>query len=107
MKPFFYVNSFFLSFANVYVPNTYFFVQADILVDVECDPNRIEQLKRMLKREVQDFEVVPPQSGEEFPPPTPLSAAASFGKLYIIMLNVMIEEGCFNLYSDFPLIFFM
>lgn len=58
------------------------FVQADILVDVECDPRRLEQLQRMLKREVQDFEVVP-QSGEEFPPPTPLSAAASFGKFYI------------------------
>ncbi|XP_028032171.1 tryptophan 5-hydroxylase 1 isoform X1 [Bombyx mandarina] len=51
---------------------------ADILVDVECDPQRMEQLKRMLKREVQDFEVVPPQTGDEFPPPTPMSAAASF-----------------------------
>ncbi|PZC75887.1 hypothetical protein B5X24_HaOG205339 [Helicoverpa armigera] len=51
---------------------------SDILVDVECDPNRMEQLKRMLKREVQDFEVVSSHSAEEFPPPTPLSAAASF-----------------------------
>ncbi|KAJ2954227.1 hypothetical protein O0L34_g2470 [Tuta absoluta] len=51
---------------------------ADILVDVECDPQRMEHLKRMLKREVQDFEVVQSQFSEEFPPPTPLSAAASF-----------------------------
>ncbi|XP_013179016.1 PREDICTED: tryptophan 5-hydroxylase 1 [Papilio xuthus] len=51
---------------------------SDILVDVECDPRRMEQLKRMLKREVQEFEVVAPQMGEEFAPPTPLSAAASF-----------------------------
>lgn len=51
---------------------------ADILVDVECDPQRMEELKRMLKREVQDFEVVPPQMGDDFPPPTPLSAATSF-----------------------------
>ncbi|CAH0402146.1 unnamed protein product [Chilo suppressalis] len=50
---------------------------SDILVDVECDLPRMEELKRMLKREVQDFEVVP-QSGLEFAPPTPLSAATSF-----------------------------
>lgn len=43
----------------------------------------MEQLKRMLKREVQDFEVVPSQSGDEFPPPTPLSAAASFGNVFL------------------------
>ncbi|XP_041986786.1 tryptophan 5-hydroxylase 1 [Aricia agestis] len=49
---------------------------SDILVDVECDSRRMEQLKRMMKREVPDFEVV--SSQEEFPPPTPLSAAASF-----------------------------
>lgn len=52
-------------------------------MDVECDLQRMEQLKRMLKREVQDFEVVSAQSGEEFPPPTPLSAAASFGRCNI------------------------
>lgn len=52
-------------------------------MDVQCDPRRMEQLKRMLKREVSDFEVVPPQVGEQFPPPTPLSAAASFGALII------------------------
>ncbi|CAH2269066.1 jg23661, partial [Pararge aegeria aegeria] len=57
---------------------------SDILVDVECDPRRMEQLKRMLKREVQDFEVVASQSGEDFPPPTPLSAAASFGMNFIL-----------------------
>lgn len=43
----------------------------------------MEQLKRMLKREVQDFEVVSQQSGDEFMPPTPMSAAASFGELNI------------------------
>ncbi|CAH2034732.1 unnamed protein product, partial [Iphiclides podalirius] len=51
---------------------------SDILVDVECDPRIMEQLKRMLKREVQQFEVIGPQVGEEFPPSTPLSAATSF-----------------------------
>ncbi|CAK1554871.1 unnamed protein product [Leptosia nina] len=51
---------------------------SDILVDVECDPRIMEQLKRMLKREVQDFELVSSRTGDDFPPPTPLSAAASF-----------------------------
>lgn len=59
----------------------YIIFQSDILVDVECDPKIMEQLKRMLKREVQDFELVSSNSGNEFPPASPFSAAASFGKL--------------------------
>ncbi|XP_077301918.1 tryptophan hydroxylase [Arctopsyche grandis] len=54
--------------------------QADILVEVECDRRRIDQLNRMLKREVTTIHFMPSvsKSGENFPPPTPLSAAASF-----------------------------
>ncbi|XP_055690545.1 tryptophan 5-hydroxylase 1 [Lutzomyia longipalpis] len=51
--------------------------QADVLVDVECDSKNLDQLLRMLKREVQSVNQVN-QASEEFPPPTPLSACASF-----------------------------
>lgn len=45
----------------------------------------------MLKREVQEFEVVAPQMGEDFAPPTPLSAAASFGKpLFLIIKHYLL-----------------
>lgn len=62
-------------------------------MDVECDPHRMEQLKRMLKREVQDFEVVPSQSGDEFPPPTPLSAAASFGNVCNVQMYFFYDSS--------------
>lgn len=56
--------------------------QVDFLVDIECEPKRVEQLGRLLKREVQTMVIGKYGSGSEenFPPPTPLSAAASFGK---------------------------
>ncbi|XP_063624598.1 tryptophan 5-hydroxylase 1-like [Cydia splendana] len=52
--------------------------EADVLVDVECDSRKMEHLKRMLKREVQEFEVIHLRTGEVFPLPTLLSTAASF-----------------------------
>lgn len=65
-------------------------------MDVECDPHRMDQLKRMLKREVQDFEVVPSQSGDEFPPPTPLSAAASFGNVWCLFIYFFYSSSKFK-----------
>ncbi|CAH1170124.1 unnamed protein product [Phaedon cochleariae] len=52
---------------------------ADFLVDVECEPRRLDQVGRLLKREVVTM-VIGKFGGEEseFPPPTPLSATASF-----------------------------
>nr|CAH7745101.1 unnamed protein product [Callosobruchus chinensis] len=53
--------------------------QADFLVDIECEPRKVEQVSRMLKREVLTMVIGSYGSGEEeFPPPTPLSATASF-----------------------------
>lgn len=56
--------------------------QADFLVEIETDPKKLEQLGRLLKREVVTMVIGKYGSGEEseFPPPTPLSATASFGK---------------------------
>nr|CAD7265845.1 unnamed protein product [Timema shepardi] len=51
----------------------------EILVDVQCDNKRMEQLVRMLRREVAAINLDQFEQGEELPPPTPLSAAASFG----------------------------
>lgn len=58
--------------------------QMDFLVDVNVDSNKLEQLGRLLKREVQTM-VIGAYGGEEseFPLPTPLSATTSFGK-YIL-----------------------
>lgn len=55
--------------------------RADILVDVECEAHRMEELTRLLRREVQSMKLETEQSvdSQEFAPPTPLSAAASFG----------------------------
>ncbi|XP_044733963.1 tryptophan 5-hydroxylase 1 isoform X4 [Chrysoperla carnea] len=54
--------------------------RADILVDVECEAHRMEELTRLLRREVQSMKLETEQSvdSQEFAPPTPLSAAASF-----------------------------
>lgn len=55
--------------------------QVDFLVDVETDTKKLEQLGRMLKREVLTMVIGSYGSGtEQFPPPTPLSATTSFGK---------------------------
>lgn len=55
--------------------------QSDILVDVECDPKRMEQLSRLLKREVQSLCIGKYGEVEEVPV-TPLSTMGSFGKFY-------------------------
>ncbi|XP_050300568.1 tryptophan 5-hydroxylase 1 isoform X2 [Anthonomus grandis grandis] len=53
--------------------------QVDFLVDIETDSKKLEQLGRMLKREVLTMVIGTYGTGdEEFPPPTPLSAATSF-----------------------------
>lgn len=52
----------------------------EILVDVECDNKKMEQLTGMLKREVAAINLATYESGAEVPPPTPMSATASFGK---------------------------
>lgn len=67
--------------------------QSDILVDVECDPKRMDQLSRLLKREVQSLCIG--KYGEinrenEGPPPTPLSATASFGNLILFIDSLII-----------------
>ncbi|XP_035907377.1 tryptophan 5-hydroxylase 1 isoform X1 [Anopheles stephensi] len=50
---------------------------ADVLVDVECDANRLDQVLRLLKREVQSVNYAA-QVNSDGPPPTPLSACGSF-----------------------------
>lgn len=56
--------------------------QVDFLVDIECEPKRIEQLGRLLRREVQTMVIgkYGNKSEVDFVPPTPLSAATSFGQ---------------------------
>ncbi|EJY57396.1 AAEL017120-PA, partial [Aedes aegypti] len=51
--------------------------QADVLVDIECDASRMEQVLRMLKREVYNVSFAAPVASDG-PPPTPLSACGSF-----------------------------
>uniref|UniRef100_A0A182QL96 Tryptophan 5-hydroxylase 2 n=1 Tax=Anopheles farauti TaxID=69004 RepID=A0A182QL96_9DIPT len=51
---------------------------ADVLVDVECDANRLDQVLRLLKREVQSVNYAQAQVNSDGPPPTPLSACGSF-----------------------------
>lgn len=55
--------------------------QIDFLVDIACEPKRVEQLGRLLKREVQTMVIgkYGKENQEDFVPPTPLSATASFG----------------------------
>ncbi|XP_056632010.1 tryptophan 5-hydroxylase 1 [Diorhabda sublineata] len=55
--------------------------QADFMVDIECEPKKLEQLGRLLKREVLTMVIGKygsEESENDFPPPTPLSATASF-----------------------------
>ncbi|XP_038121726.1 tryptophan 5-hydroxylase 1 isoform X1 [Culex quinquefasciatus] len=51
--------------------------EADVLVDIECDANKLEQVLRMLKREVQSVSYAAPMESDG-PPQTPLSACGSF-----------------------------
>ncbi|RZF47999.1 hypothetical protein LSTR_LSTR002065 [Laodelphax striatellus] len=51
----------------------------EILVDVECDNRRMEQLMTLLRREVAAINLATFEQGSDLPPPpTPLSATASF-----------------------------
>uniref|UniRef100_A0A8D9ARR4 Tryptophan 5-hydroxylase 2 n=3 Tax=Cacopsylla melanoneura TaxID=428564 RepID=A0A8D9ARR4_9HEMI len=50
----------------------------EILVDVDCDAKRMEQLMSLLKREVAAINLQLYETGGEMPPPTPLSTTASF-----------------------------
>nr|XP_023015237.1 tryptophan 5-hydroxylase 1 [Leptinotarsa decemlineata] len=54
--------------------------QVDFLVDIECETRKLEQVGRLLKREVLTMVIGKYGGSEEneFPPPTPLSATASF-----------------------------
>ena len=63
--------------------------QSDFLVDIECEPKKIEQLGRMLRREVMTM-VIGSFGGNEFTPPTPLSAAASFGNITNICFLIFV-----------------
>lgn len=60
--------------------------QIDFLVDIEYDPKKMEQLGQLLRREVLTMVIGTygdiRNQANEFPPPTPLSATASFGKCY-------------------------
>lgn len=55
--------------------------EADVLVDIECDANKLEQVLRMLKREVQSVSYAAPMESDG-PPQTPLSACGSFGNFW-------------------------
>ncbi|KAI5692091.1 hypothetical protein M8J75_005432, partial [Diaphorina citri] len=50
----------------------------EILVDVDCDAKRMDQLMSLLKREVAAINLQTYESGGDLPPPTPLSATTSF-----------------------------
>ena len=58
----------------------------EILVDVQCDNKRMEQLVSHLRREVSAINLAHFEDGADLPPlpPTPLSAAASFGEFHQI-----------------------
>lgn len=51
----------------------------EILVDVECDAKRMEQLISMLNREVAAINLAQYEENGVIPHPPPLSAAQSFG----------------------------
>nr|BAJ83476.1 tryptophan hydroxylase [Gryllus bimaculatus] len=50
----------------------------EILVDVQCDESRMSRLVAALRREVAAINLAHFEGGAALPPPTPLSAAASF-----------------------------
>lgn len=57
----------------------------EILVEVECDNKKMEQVVSLLRREVAAINLATFEDGVEFPPPTP-SSTASFGNLKITFL---------------------
>lgn len=50
----------------------------EILVDVECDNKKMDELVALLRRKVAAINLKQYEEGYEFPPPTP--STASFGK---------------------------
>lgn len=54
----------------------------EILVEVECDNKKMEQVVYLLRREVAAINLTTFEDGVDFPPPTP-SSTASFGELLI------------------------
>lgn len=54
--------------------------QGDVLVDIDCDAKNLDQVLKMLRREVKSVNYAQTQlNSEEFPPPTPVSG--SFGEI--------------------------
>lgn len=69
----------------------------EILVDVECDSKRMEQLMRMLSREVAAINLAQYEQTGNIPHAPSLSAAPSFGKSlidFISSLNIILH--CLN-----------
>lgn len=62
-------------------------IQADVLVDIECDAKHLDKVIHMLQREVQSVNYASTQITGEYPPPTPLSACSSFGITDLISLK--------------------
>ncbi|KAK9500919.1 hypothetical protein O3M35_002082 [Rhynocoris fuscipes] len=50
----------------------------EILVEVECDNKKMEQVVSLLRREVAAINLTTYEAGSDLPPPTPLSATTSF-----------------------------
>lgn len=64
----------------------------EILVDVECDDRRMEQLVTMLRREVASINLARPIDNEhDIPPQTPLSMSASFGSSIYFCLSIILQ----------------
>lgn len=62
-------------------------VQADVLVDIECDAKHLDKVIHMLQREVQSVNYASAQITGDYPPPTPLSACSSFGRASITFID--------------------
>lgn len=55
--------------------------ESDFFVDIECDMHQLQQVGVLLRREVQTMVIGSYQKKEnEFSPPIPISATASFGE---------------------------
>lgn len=63
---------------NVFAIITFSLMQADVLVDIECDAKHLDHIVRMLKREVQSVNYATVLADDDMPPPTPLSKCNSF-----------------------------
>lgn len=64
-------------------------IQADVLVDIECDAKHLEKVIHMLQREVQSVNYASTQLTGDYPPPTPLSACSSFGMTFPLWMMKM------------------